>query len=395
MNLPYIGNHSFSIRKDIDESEINRLINDFKGFNDKTNEMNIIQNEKYPNTCKMFYRNWNGISWNINYTTQEVEIPLSSGLGERWNSTTQKYEYRTPLYKKIYKKNYKIEARINPRVFFGIQSNVIENTADIFETVKDKFNQEAKRISGILGEFSKYKMYRGKYYIDFDLTELRTPCTAEQMLILLNYGNVPFELNCDYNYFKDYNDDLFEEYTGPVDDLYLQCVVLTVQCEHFLQRSFYNNQEKLRDMIRFEVKCGYKEWTYLMKKLLTENSDYICRDILYDCYNWFIMGGDYYKLSQATNRVISAVSNDKERDRLIEALELISKEKGISKAIYSLNGEKLVKFYKSLRKLKGLGINPVTIPEEWDIEFVQNLLDARINGPYDPYRPLDGFKNLL
>jgi hypothetical protein len=92
------------------------------------------------------------------------------------------------------------------------------------------------------------------------------------------------------------------------------------------------------------------------------------------------MDGHYYKLGEAINHVSDYISNEKARERLIDALELVNNYGSISTTLKTLYGEDRVEFYKSLRKLSAININPVTIPNDWNIEFIRNLLDASING---------------
>ena len=57
-------------------------------------------------------------------------------------------------------------------------------------------------------------------------------------------------------------------------------------------------------------------------------------------------------------------------------MKLICSSGGIAKAKAGLYGKDLDDFRRSLRELADLGINPVTIPEEWGITYIPNLLDA-------------------
>ena len=64
----------------------------------------------------------------------------------------------------------------------------------------------------------------------------------------------------------------------------------------------------------------------------------------------------------------------KKKDRLIGALTLVSQCRSIYKAKCTLDGKVLDRFRESMRDLSMIGINPVTIPREWNIEFISNLL---------------------
>jgi hypothetical protein len=55
---------------------------------------------------------------------------------------------------------------------------------------------------------------------------------------------------------------------------------------------------------------------------------------------------------------------------------LISKHKGISNAVNFLSeiGIAVSDFNRSLQKLSAVGVNPVTIPAEWGVDFAPGLL---------------------
>ncbi len=60
---------------------------------------------------------------------------------------------------------------------------------------------------------------------------------------------------------------------------------------------------------------------------------------------------------------------------MIDALKMIVDCEGITSAKSMLQGKNLENFRRSLRELAVLRINPVTIPKEWHIEHIPNLLD--------------------
>ena len=67
---------------------------------------------------------------------------------------------------------------------------------------------------------------------------------------------------------------------------------------------------------------------------------------------------------------------------LIDALRLVSQRRGIYNAKQQLPKEERTKFGRRLLELSRLGINPVTIPREWGIGRIPNLLRA-YNRLYD------------
>ncbi|MFP3122607.1 hypothetical protein OH784_07485 [Ectobacillus funiculus] len=133
-------------------------------------------------------------------------------------------------------------------------------------------------------------------------------------------------------------------------------------------------------IIRFEVQCKKLKLENLCRKHSISNSLYnlssngLSQSTLLTYYRQSIGLGDYYTLPKA-KEIIRADPNytDKKKQRMIEILDFISKRKYIWKARNESNVCSK-KFDKTLKCLEELGINPVTIPARWKIQFLPNLL---------------------
>ncbi|MGH0601585.1 hypothetical protein ACQVQ5_29260 [Bacillus mycoides] len=84
--------------------------------------------------------------------------------------------------------------------------------------------------------------------------------------------------------------------------------------------------------------------------------------------------GNYYTLTKA-KEIIRVAQNhtNKQKQRMITVLDLVSQKKYVWKARNESNICPK-KFDKTLKHLAELGINPVTIPSRWKIQFLPNLL---------------------
>jgi len=103
-------------------------------------------------------------------------------------------------------------------------------------------------------------------------------------------------------------------------------------------------------------------------------SDERCDEEITKYFNKVIKTGDYYTFAAARKIIMEKTSRWEKTDRLIQTLDLVRNYGGISKVKRTLQGKKLEDFRRSLRELAELGINPVTIPGEWGIENIPNLL---------------------
>ncbi len=66
----------------------------------------------------------------------------------------------------------------------------------------------------------------------------------------------------------------------------------------------------------------------------------------------------------------------KKEERLINALRIINQYRGIHKVKVSLEGKELETFRRILSDLASINVNPVTIPRDWNIPRIPNLLDT-------------------
>ena len=100
----------------------------------------------------------------------------------------------------------------------------------------------------------------------------------------------------------------------------------------------------------------------------------ICTTVVSDYYKKVIGKGDWYTLSEAIRIIKSQDFNCQKEDHLIQALKYVSQCRSLAKAKESYPDEMLSAFIRTLKELENLNINPVTIPREWHIDYIPNLL---------------------
>lgn len=105
-------------------------------------------------------------------------------------------------------------------------------------------------------------------------------------------------------------------------------------------------------------------------------SDDFCKDIIRKYFNRVIRRGDYFTLNEAIKQVQYCRFSEKKEARLIRELRRINQYRGINKVRTTLQGDELELFRRTLRDLDDININPVTIPREWNIQRIPNLLNA-------------------
>ena len=99
-----------------------------------------------------------------------------------------------------------------------------------------------------------------------------------------------------------------------------------------------------------------------------------CIEIVSDYYKKTIGNGDWYTLSEAVQIIESKNFNRQREQRLVNALKYVNQCRSLAKAKETYPKEQLRDFKQTLNELSDLKINPVTIPREWNINHIPNLL---------------------
>lgn len=290
-----------------------------------------------------------------------------------------------------------IKAKINPKILSGETDYLSAATADCFEEVEVSFDIEAEKISSSLKNFNSYSYNRIDYCFNGDIQELKIGCTAEQMMKLIKRSNIPdgfIELK-EY----DKNSHRAKAYKH---SFYLKNNSVVINCygkNAQLKQQYPDNicLEDSRDLIRFEVQCKYPKvyaisskiekraggsHSILMKEMI---SDKVCRDTIEKYFHKIVRKGNYFTLDGARWMVEAYHFRRDKEERLIEVLEFISECRGIAKAKDKFRGEELKEFKRSLKDLDEIFVNPVTIPRNWGIDYIPNLLQAYDNTIFDEH----------
>lgn len=162
----------------------------------------------------------------------------------------------------------------------------------------------------------------------------------------------------------------------------LDHVTLTINCydkgQQLKENGLPCEDENARYTIRFEVQCRYNKVYWIIKnnKLAKQGFSQFLRDdignhVLHYYFKKSIGFGDYYSLSKAREILHSKRMKSETKEALLAVLELVNEKRGIWKAKESISDKKA--FEKHVKKLHELGINPVTIPVSWGIEYLPCL----------------------
>ena len=380
------GYHTFTVSQNLTQEEVESLVRNFKRYRDKTGKIRIIK-------CPHYSKDPNGRHYEVVYPEQ------SKGISWRIRFSNIGF-WEDGKYKPC-----SIKATINPKILIGEKSYIQAANESYTSDIVFRFDHEAEKISPILSGFYKYSLNRIDYCINFDVSELKFHCLPElkgelpnRIMQLIKYADVP--------------DNFIEEYEEE-NQFYLKGKSVVINCywKYAELKKEFPDCKDLKDsydIIRFEVQYKYPK-VYTMSKYLKKEieeqksglmnnlkevslinsnaiqvnrsemmnlilSDKRCDEEITKYFNKVIKTGDYYTFAAARKIIMEKTSKWEKTDRLIQTLDQVRHYGGISKVKKTLQGKNLEYFRRSLRELSELGINPVTIPDEWGIENIPNLL---------------------
>lgn len=388
-----IGYHTAMVFMKITKTEAMSIYEDFVRYGNKTGEIRTrpIHTTTIDSDADKFIKQlYSGLSkiHRMEYTCKDK--------GLRWD---MRRSISSPGY---IKSNFvgedtpcTIKAKINPKVLNGEFDYLTAATSDCLRDVEKAFNIEAAKISPLLRKFDAYAYNRIDYCFNGDTNELRIGCTVEQMMKLMKRGNIPDGFHERTKY-----DANSHREKSCKDSFYLKSnsVVINCYCKgKQLEKQHSDNIciDNSHNLIRFEVQCKYSK-VYAMSSVIKEEnngsnammmkaliSNKVCEDVIRKYFSKIVRKGHYFTLSIA-RKIVKAHNfrRDKE-ERLIYALELINECRGIAKAKSKLLGIDLQEFKRSLKDLDDILVNPVTVPRDWKIDYIPNLLWAYYDSIYD------------
>jgi hypothetical protein len=132
-------------------------------------------------------------------------------------------------------------------------------------------------------------------------------------------------------------------------------------------------------IIRFEVQCKSQKVNNIKNKYDMDDKSIfniatseIAKQTLVYYLKKTIGLEDYFTLEEARIKINNSNGyRENTKIEMINIIELINKKRNIPRARLAYSGKE-EKFNKVLKKIKELGINPVTIPLNWEIDYLPN-----------------------
>lgn len=241
---------------------------------------------------------------------------------------------------------------------------------DLLEEVKKIFLERIKKIHISLPYLDHWTLNRIDYAVN-----INTPY-VEEYIKLFQREDKPRnfkELYCSKSKIRKQLDGSFY--------LFNDSVVINFYNKENERLSQNFNKDGAKDLLRLEIQCKKPKTNTLKEKNRFDSrhlEHYLSQEISYQqleyYYNKTIGTGDYYKLSEAIRIVQESNYTSKTKEKLTEVLRAVSRYRSIWKAREESQYNSSC-FNRYLKQIRALGINPVTIPGRWKVEYLKNILD--------------------
>ena len=364
-----LGFHTITLSMWLFPGDILQLLSDFKKYGQETESIQIYPNERQDIVIRFSLQD-KGIRWLIH---KDVYLERLRGCVDI------------------------LDVTINPKILSGTSDYITAAEYSDLNVAITNFNRICKNISPILRDFKRYSLKRIDYCINFSLNELVPGCTAERVIDLIKRADIPPH----YKEWETYDSTGHRMKSRP-GSFYLMCKSVNINCYSKYMKLLDQSQKNIergyppvpqwtmeasRDIIRFEIQCKYHNVYVRSKKAkLSGNrsvnkykdllSKQVCEHIIRDYFNKTIGKGDWYTLQGAIQEVNSHHFNRQKANRLIDTLREVNQCRSLADAKSAHQGSDLDAFKRTIYDLSGIGINPVTIPKEWGIRYIPNLLRA-------------------
>lgn len=237
------------------------------------------------------------------------------------------------------------------------------------EEVKKVFAEEMHRIHTSLPRLEHWTVNRIDYTVN-----ISTPY-VEEYIKLFQRADKPRnfkELYCSKSKIRKQLDGSFY--------LFNDSVTINFYNKESERLSQNFNKDGAKNLLRLEVQCKKPKTNTLKVKYDFDSrhlEHYLNKEIIHQqleyYYNKTIGAGDYYKLSEAIEKVKESNYTYKTKEKLIDILRCISKCRSIWKAREKSQYTSSC-FNRYLKQIRELGVNPVTIPARWEIGYLKNIL---------------------
>lgn len=288
-----------------------------------------------------------------------------------------------------------IEIRLNPKVLLNPNMLIQSTTVDEVPLIAARFNEQLQIIFGgfhrYLPSFNQWICKRIDYCADV-ITE-----HVSDYIRLFQRAKVP--------------NRHFEAKNKLEGSAYAMCSSMTLNFynkqDELIKRRTVRNDTRITDehiraaegILRVEVQCERNKTNYMKQREGFSNKcvehfldPRLAKETILNYYDKTIGSGDFYSLYEARKIINRARIRQDSKQALYETLDLVSQVRRMDAARKQymegviLEGKGPLQgsgetFDRNVKKLRSLGINPVTIPRSWGIHHLPSIR-ALITGSF-------------
>ncbi|ERI07179.1 hypothetical protein [Aneurinibacillus aneurinilyticus] len=276
-----------------------------------------------------------------------------------------------------------IEIHLRPKLLVDSGNYINVTHSYELEEVRKRFNCVIQKYLQLdLPDFLYWKAKRIDYAIDLLVDQNSIPI----YMFLFKKGNIPKIML--------YHDTSLK-YFDSTTNVYLKSKNITINWydrystleeKQEKTKKKYSNIKEAKNLLRFEIQCNN-----LKIDEIDEYSDFsnnslfyllnveLCQKKIEYYYDLIVGPGKYYTLNKAIEIIDSSIICQRKRMLLRRILESIARTGSVWKAKEEfINNQKSLKhadkeFSKRLNQIRKLNINPVTIPNQYKIEELENI----------------------
>lgn len=375
-----LGFHTMTLTLSLQNNEADKLLIDFSTYRENTKLIEMYKKKEKENPIIYYHKS--------PIMPLRVDIYFKDKYsGIKWCVRASKNPSGSS--------GYIVEVTINPKILAGIIDYLTAATYNDMKFAIINFNDKSKQISPLLHNFNDYKITRIDYCVNICLDDFSPRCNSEQIMNLIKRSDIPPH----YEEWMEYDDTAHRTKSKP-ESFYLKSKSVNINYYskylQLLNKSRQNEEkgfdpinpeilEASRNIYRFEVQCKYhkiyslsqeaeKAGDHSFNKYKSLLSPVTCIEIVSDYYKKTIGKGDWYSLPEAVRLIKSQNFNCPREQKLINALKYVSQCRSLAKAQKTYPQDQLTAFKQTLKELSDFNINPVTIPREWNIKHMPNLL---------------------
>lgn len=275
--------------------------------------------------------------------------------------------------------------RLNPKVLLDTQETLLSTQASEMHLIAKAFNERKLSIFGEsskeLPDFDQWTCRRIDYCIDVVTEHVSSYVTLFQRCKLPSHHYDIMVKKKGSSYMKSLSVTL--NFYDKFDQFKKHLLALDKTMTH-------KELNEVTNMLRFEIQCKRSKTDYIKRREGFDSKSIehfldplLSNKLILDYYDKSIGAGDFYSLHTARAIVERADIQLRTKQTLLSMLKLIAQARSVEKARVQfiagvdigvgtiIKGSRKA-FNDNLKKIRLLGVNPVTIPRNWGIAFLPN-----------------------